>query len=214
MLTIYHLAISQSDRVVWLMEELEAPYQLEWFDRNEKGLAPDEYRALHPSGTSPIIRDGDVLLAESAAIVEYLSQRYGKGCLSVAPDQPNYPDYLYWMQFSNNALTLFFFRKTVQTLAGTSDDQEAVSRLEFLSRREEAYYQYLDQRLSEVEYLAGDRLTCADILAVFNLTTLPLAGARSVDDLPHVMAYLERIKQRPAYIKAMQIAGPGAKKPA
>lgn len=211
MVTIYHLAISQSDRVVWLMEELNAPYQLEWYDRNERGLAPDEYRAIHPAGTSPIIRDGDVLLAESAAIVEYLSQRYGKGCFSMAPDQPNYPDYLYWMQFSNNALTMFFFRKSVQILA--ADNQDGVARLEFLSRREDAYYQHLNQRLSEVEYLAGDQLTCADFLAVFNLTTLPLAGARAVDDLPHVVAYLERIKQRPAYIKAMQIAGPGAKKP-
>ncbi|WP_101757098.1 glutathione S-transferase family protein [Oceanicoccus sp. KOV_DT_Chl] len=210
MVTIYHLGVSQSDRVVWLMEELNAPYTIEWYDRGSDGLAPAEYRALHPAGTAPIIKDGDVVLAESAAIVEYLSQRYGNGQLSVAPDQANYPDYLYWMQFSNNALTLFFIHLTVGVFPV---EQQAAANVDFLTRREEAYYQHLNQRLGEVDFLAGDTLTCADILAVFNLTTLPLAGARKVDDLPNVVAYLERIQQRPAYSKAMSIAGPGAQKP-
>ena len=98
MITIYHLGVSQSDRIVWLMEELALPYQLEWYDRGENGLAPAEYLALHPAATAPVIRDGDLVLCESAAIVEYISQRYGEGKLSVASDQPNFPDYLYWMQ--------------------------------------------------------------------------------------------------------------------
>ena len=75
MITIYHLGVSQSDRVVWLMEELNLPYHLEWFDRGEDGLAPDEYRALHPAATAPVIKDGDRTLTESAVILEYICRR-------------------------------------------------------------------------------------------------------------------------------------------
>ena len=85
MITVYHLGRSQSDRIVWLMEELGLPYNLEWFDRGEDQLAPQAYRDLHPVGTSPIIRDGDTVLSESAAICEYVSQKYGNGALSVQP---------------------------------------------------------------------------------------------------------------------------------
>ena len=108
MITVYHLGVSQSDRVVWLLEELDLSYQLEWFDRGEDMLAPDEYRALHPVGTAPIIRDGDRVLSESAAIVEYISQKYGNGSMSVSPDQDNYADYLYWMQFNGNIMAILF----------------------------------------------------------------------------------------------------------
>ena len=92
MITIYHLGVSQSDRIVWLMEELGLPYQLEWFDRAESGLAPLEYKALHPVATAPVIRDGDLVLCESQAIVEYIINRHGNGRFGVDKDQPNYPD--------------------------------------------------------------------------------------------------------------------------
>ncbi|MEP1594090.1 MAG: glutathione S-transferase N-terminal domain-containing protein, partial [Halieaceae bacterium] len=108
MITIHHLGVSQSDRVVWLMEELQLPYELKWYDRGEDFLAPPEYRALHPSGTAPIITDGELVMAESTAIVEYISQRYGEGKLSVPVDSPEYPHYLYWMQFNNNLQTPIF----------------------------------------------------------------------------------------------------------
>lgn len=211
MITLYHLGVSQSDRIVWLMEELNLPYQLEWFDRGEDGLAPPEYRALHPVGTAPIIKDGELVLSESAAIAEYISQRYGNGALSVAPDQPNYPDYLYWMQFNGNVQSVFFSKMVAAKL---TDNPQDVPMMATLQRREDAYYQFLNKRLGESEFIAGPSLTCADIMAMFNLTTLQLFGSRSIDDLPNIKAYVERISQRPAYIKAMAIAGPEAKKPA
>ena len=86
MITIHHLGVSQSDRIVWLMEELELPYKLQWHDRGEDMLAPESYRALHPAGTAPIIEDGDTILAESAAIVEYIIHRHGKGRLALSPE--------------------------------------------------------------------------------------------------------------------------------
>lgn len=208
MITVYHLGVSQSDRVVWILEELNTPYKLEWFDRGEDLLAPQEYRALHPVGTSPIIRDGDTVLAESAAIVEYISQKYGNGRLSIAPSEENYADYLYWMQFNSNVMAMFF-AKSVQSKEADSSNTFSTA----LSRREEAYYQHLNERLGETPYLAGEQFSCADIMAVFSLTTMPLFGGRKIDDLSNVGPYLERITSRPAYIKAMEIAGPNATRP-
>jgi glutathione S-transferase len=212
MITVYHLGVSQSDRIIWLMEELNLPYQLKWFDRGEDGLAPDEYRALHPAGTAPIIRDGELILAESAAIAEYISQRYGNGALSVAVDSPDYADYLYWMQFNSNVQSIFFGKMALSGLPESAQASKNVMTT-IMQRREHAYYQYLNDRLASSQFLAGDQLSCADILSVFNLTTLPLFGGRAIDDLRNVVAYLDRIKQRPAYIKAMVIAGPEAQRP-
>ncbi|NND67928.1 MAG: glutathione S-transferase [Halioglobus sp.] len=212
MITIHHLGVSQSDRVVWLMEELEQPYELKWYNRGEDFLAPPEFRALHPVGTAPVIEDGDVMMAESTAIVEYLSQRHGGGCLSVAPDDPAYPHYLYWMNFNNNLQSLLFMKMAYQ--AGGGDMAAGGTVVDVMQRREDGIYNFLEQRLGESEYLGADRFTCADIMSMFNLTSLEMLGARPVDDaLPNTRAYVERISARPAYQKAMAIAGPAATAP-
>jgi glutathione S-transferase len=210
MITIHHLGVSQSDRIVWLMEELKLPYRLEWYDRGPDGLLPPAYLTLHPAATAPVITDGDLVLPESAAIVEYISHRYGEGRLSVAPERPNYPDYLYWMHFNNNVQGLFF-AGLASRAQGAGDAKNPV--LGFIERRESGYYRHLDQRLGESPYLAGPDFTCADLMVTFNLTTLSRLGGRSIDDLPHVAPYLERITRRPAYMRAMSIAGPTATRP-
>jgi glutathione S-transferase len=204
MLTIHHLGVSQSDRIVWLMEELGLPYKLEWYNRGADQLMPPEYAALHPASTAPVIEDGDVLLSESAVILEYICHRYAGGKLTVGPQQSNYPEYLYWMHFNNNVQGLFFAKYALLAQGGA----DAIPG--FITRREDGYYRYLDRRLGESAYLAGPEFTCADIMVVFNLTSLPLFGGRAISDLPHVQSYVKRIEQRPAYIKAMAIAGPSA----
>jgi glutathione S-transferase len=208
MLTIHHLGVSQSDRIVWLMEELGLPYRLKWYSRGADGLQPPEYVALHPASTAPVVEDDGRVLSESAAILEYICHRYAGGKLTVRPDQPNYFDYLYFMHFNNNVQGLFFARLA---LGPDAKGPQADRVNGFIKRREDGYYHYLDQRLAESPYLAGPEFTCADIMVTFNLTELPLFGGRKIDDLPHVQAYVERIGKRPAYVKAMQIAGPGAK---
>lgn len=213
MITIHHLGVSQSDRVVWLMEELDKPYELKWYNRGEDFLAPPEFRALHPVGTAPIIEDGELVMAESTAIVEYLSQRYGGGCLSVGPDDPAYPHYLYWMQFNNNFQSALFMKMAFQ--AGGGDLAAGGQVVDVMQRRENGLYNFLEQRLGESDYLGADRFTCADIMSLFNLTSLELLGARAIDDLePNTKAYVERVTARPAYQKAMAIAGPAATPPA
>lgn len=210
MITIHHLGISQSDRVVWLMEELGLPYELKWYNRGEDRLAPPAYLALHPAATAPVIQDGDEVLTESAVILEHICHRHAGGRLTVGPSQPNYTEYLYWMHFNNNLLGLFFAQSALN--AGASGPvADAYGGL--VRRRRENYYRYLDQRLGKAPYLAGPDLTCADIMVTFNLTALPLFGGREVGDLANVSAYVHRIEQRPAYVKAMQIAGPKAVPP-
>ncbi|KZX58279.1 glutathione S-transferase [Halioglobus sp. HI00S01] len=213
MLTIHHLGVSQSDRVVWLMEELGLHYELKWYNRGEDFLAPAEFRALHPLGTAPIITDGDLVMAESTAIVEYISQRYGEGKLSVAVEDQDYPNYLYWMNFNNNFQSVLFMKMAYQ--AGGGDLAAEGQIVDVMLRREQGLYDYLEQRLGESEYLGAARFSCADIMAMFNLTSLEMLGARPVDEsLPNTKAYVERICARPAYKKAMSIVGPAATPPA
>jgi len=210
MITIHHLGVSQSDRIVWLMEELHLPYHLKWYNRGADQLAPEEYLALHPTATAPVIEDGDLRLAESGAIVEYICHRYADGKLTVGPAQPNYAEYLYWMYFNNNVQGLFFAK---MALGGKATTPEAEMIAKAIKRREDSYFRYLNQRLGVSPYLAGPEFTCADVMVTFNVTELPLFGGRSIDDLPNVQAYVQRIGERPAYQKAMQIAGPTAVPP-
>jgi glutathione S-transferase len=209
---IHHLGVSQSDRIVWLMEELGLPYELKWYDRGEDFLSPPEFRALHPAGTAPIITDGDLVMAESTAIVEYISQRYGDGKLSVKASDADYPHYLYWMQFNNNLQSALFIKMAVQS-TGVKPDADNLMLTTTL-RREEGIYRALEQRLGESEYLGGPQFSCADVMSLFNLTSLAMLGARAIDDsLPNTKDYVARVTARPAYKKAMDIAGPGAARP-
>jgi len=209
MLTIHHLGVSQSDRVVWLMEELGLPYRLQWYNRGADRLMPPEYLSLHPAATAPIVQDGDRTLVESAVILEYVCHRYAGGKLTVGPSQPNYTDYLYWMHWNNNAQGLFFAKLAL----GSAQGPEAQRTGAFIQRRTRGYYDYLNQRLGEVPYLAGPEFTCADIMVTFNLTSLPLFGGQGIADLSNAQAYVRRIGERPAYQRAMQIAGPAATPP-
>ncbi len=211
MITIHHLGVSQSDRIVWLMEELGLAYELKWYHRNrDDNLAPDDYLALHPAATAPLITDNGKVYAESAVIVEHICHRHGGGRLTVSPNQSNYEDYLYWMHLNNNLLGLFFARMAL----GAGVDSPASKQLErLINRRDKGYHVYLNKRLGDVEYLAGEEFTCADIMVVFNLTSLPLFGGRAIDDLSNITAYVRRISDRPAFMRAMEMAGPNARPP-
>lgn len=212
MITIHHLGVSQSDRIVWLMEELNLPYKLKWYNRGADRLAPAEYLALHPAATAPVIEDEGRMLAESVVILEHICHRHAGGKFTVGPAQSNYEDYLYWMLFNNNVQGLFFAKLALSDQTTSSPNADLMKVL--IHRREEAYYHHLDQRLAGSKYVAGPEFTCADMMVMFNITSLPLFGGRACDDLPNVKAWAERIGQRPAYQKAMAIAGPAAQPPA
>ncbi|PJK31713.1 glutathione S-transferase family protein [Minwuia thermotolerans] len=210
MITIHHLGVSQSDRVVWLMEELGLPYELKWYRRKANRLMPDDYVALHPAATAPVIDDDGRRLTESAVILEHICHRHAGGRFTVSPDQANYPDYLYWMHFNNNALGLYF----AQLALGANPEGETTPLVrELLRRRWDGYYAMLEQTLGRTPYLAGDEITCADFMTMYDVVRIIPSGGRSIDDLPNTKAYAARIGQRPAYRKAMEIAGPEATPP-
>lgn len=209
MITIHHLGVSQSDRIVWLMEELGLPYDLKWYDRLNN-LMPPEYLALHPAATAPVVTIDGRNLAESTAIVQYLCDCHADGRLTRKPGHPHYFDYLYWMQFNNNVQGLFFAKSAARVAVAPEKRPPPA----FVQRREDGYYGYLEQHLGTVPYVAGDELTAADIMVAFNVTTLARFGGRRLDEMPNTQAYVQRLEARPAYIKAMAIAGPTATRPA
>ncbi|KAF7377471.1 putative glutathione S-transferase [Mycena sanguinolenta] len=99
-LTVYHLNVSQSERIPWLCEELAISYELKTYKR-APNFAPPEYKALHPSGSAPIIQDGDLTLAESGACMEYIANRYAGGALFLPPTHPAYAQFIYWWHWAN-----------------------------------------------------------------------------------------------------------------
>lgn len=206
-LVVHHLGVSQSERIVWLCEELDTPYELKLYDRDPTSrMAPAAYKALHPMGIAPVIDDGDVRISESGAIVEYILGRYGGGRLVVASDQPNYADYLFWLHFANGSLVANEMLAMVSMVLGAAPDHPAMGMIRDRASRA---YGLVEARLGETPYFAGDELTAADIMMVFGLTTLRAFAPRDFKDQPNIRAYLQRIGARPAYRRAMEKGDPG-----
>lgn len=207
MLTIHHLGISQSDRIVWLCEELGVPYTLKRYERDATTrLAPADYKALHPAGTAPVITDSDLVLGESGAIMEYILHTYGDGRLTVKPGDPGYADYLFWFHFSNGSLMPIAMMRLVAAAAG----QDATSPIMgFIGERDRRAFGHIEARLGAAPYFAGEAFTAADIIMAFPLTTGRLFGARDLSGAPNTRAWLKRIGARPAFQRAMAAAEPG-----
>jgi glutathione S-transferase len=205
MLTVHHLGISQSERIVWLCEELDIPYDLVRYERDKvTRLAPAQYRALHPAGTAPVITDGDIVLAESGAIIEYISAKYGNGRLAVASDAPNFADYLFWLHFSNGSVMPGAMLDLVVSMAGVGE----TDLVRHLRARSDRAFDLMERRLGATDYLAGSELTTADIMMLFPLTTMRLFAPRDLSPYPNIRAYLQRIGKRPAYRRAMAKGDP------
>ena len=207
MLTVHHLGRSQSERIVWLCEELAIAYELKRYERDPVTiLAPPELKALHPAQTAPVIADGSVLLAESAAIVEYLIARHGGGRLALGADHPGFADYLYWFHFANGNLQPSLGRSmTLRRLGVAADDPVAVG----IQGRLDRAFGMVESRLGAVPYLAGSEFTAADIMTVFSLTTMRHFMPVDLAGRPNILAYLQRIAGRDAYRRAMDKGDPG-----
>lgn len=204
-ITVHHLGVSQSERVVWVCEELGLDYTLVTYARDPvTRMAPPEYKALHPMGTAPVVTDGGATFGESGAIVEYIVAKYGDGRLAVTPDAPNFADYLFWLHFANGSLVTTEMMSMVTAMAGGDNPMMAM-----INDRAEKAYDLIERRLGEVPYFAGDALTAADIMMVFTLTTMRAFSPRDHSGRPNILAYLQRIAARPAYQRAMAKGDPG-----
>ena len=206
MLTIHHLGKSQSERIIWLCEELGVAYALKHYVRDPVTiLSPPELKVLHPLGAAPVITDRALVLPESGAIVEYNIAKYGGGRLALGPTHPDFAQYLYWFHFANANFQSHMGRNMMMrrlnlpadnpTMAGT------VGRLDRVLNLVEA-------RLGEAQYLAGAEFTAADIMIVFSLTTMRIFLPLDLAPFGNILAYLQRIGGRPAYQRAMQKGDP------
>ena len=203
MLTVHHLRISQSERIVWLCEELGLDYELKLYQRrSDNNLAPDEYKALHPMGIAPVITDGDLVLGESGAICDYIDRKYGGAKLSPGPDDPDFAGHLFWFHFSN---ATFMTNGMMALVAGRMGGEMP----EFVSDRVAKAWRLAEARLGEAPFFGGRQLTTADVMMGFNLTTSRMFSNAPLDGFPKIAAYLKRIGERPAYRRAIEKCEPG-----
>jgi glutathione S-transferase len=206
MLKIHHLGHSQSERIVWLCEELGLPYELVHYTRDPvTRLSPPELRALHPLGAAPVIDDDGLRLAESAAIVEYIIVMHGGGRLKLEPGHPEYADYLYWFHFANGNLQPVVGRLLSVSRAKLGADHPVQRATQ---ERLDRVLGLLEARLGEVPHLAGEAFSAADIMSVFSLTTMRLFQPFDLTPYANIRAWLKRIGARAAYRRAMEKGDP------
>lgn len=204
MLTVYHLETSRSDRVIWLLEELGLDYQVVTFDRDPKTMrAPAEMKALHPLAKAPMLGDGDRILIESGAIVEYVVGRYGsepgRPQLAPKPTDPDWPDYLQWLHFAEGSamlpMLLDHFEKAGMCGPVGSSQIAAMARSEM-----DRLFKALDEILAKQEWMAGPRFTAADCMMGWYIEMIELRG--EIGPYPALQRYVAKLAARPARQRA------------
>ncbi|KAJ7696685.1 glutathione S-transferase [Mycena rosella] len=201
-LTVHHLQVSQSERLPWLCEELDIPYTLVLHQRAPI-FSPQSIKDLNPLGQAPVIQDGSLTLSESAACAEYIIHVHGNGKLALPPSHKNYADYLYWFHFANSNL-----QPLVLMVLQFSRIENAGPYAEGQLERFGKLLAFMDARLVDNPWLAGDEFTAADIMTVFTLTTMRAFYPFDLTGYPAILAYLERVVQRDGYKKARAKADP------
>ncbi len=202
MIVLHHLNHSRSMRILWLLEELEVEYQIKHYERDpETNRAPAELKSVHQLGKSPVIEDGDQIIAETGAIIVYLLDKYSDGSLRPDKESPEYVDYVHFLHFAEGSAMLPFLLALYTSYLG-----EAAAPLQPLIVSEiKGILDYCEYALTRNEYFAGDHLTGADIQMIF-----PLEAAKARGRLIEYEAcndYVDKIHKRPAYLRALEKGG-------
>ena len=219
MITVHHLNNSRSQRVLWLLEELELPYEIVHYQRDAKTmLAPPELRKVHPLGKSPVVTTDDGLaLAESGAIVETVIERFGQGRLAPPAGSPEALRYRYWLHYAEGSamppllLKLvfdkiesskmpFFAKPIAKAIAGKAKSS-------FITPNIATHLDFMEGELGKSEWFAGDAFTGADIQMSFPVEAAEARGGLDASR-PKLMAWLARIHARPGYKRALERGGP------
>lgn len=217
MITVHHLNNSRSQRVLWLLEELGLPYEIVRYERDPKTmLAPKSLRAIHPLGKSPILVDGEVTVAESGAIVEYLVGRYGEGRLKPPAGTPEALRYTYFLHYAEGSamppllLKLVFVRMETAPVPFFA---KPVARLlakgaqkAFVDPQLKLHLDYLEGEIRPSGWFAGEAFTAADIQMSFPLEAAASRGGLD-ESRPRLCAFLKAIHARPAYRAALERGG-------
>jgi glutathione S-transferase len=222
MITVHHLETSRSQRVLWLLEALGLPYELKVYKRDPRSrLAPPELKKIHPLGKSPVITDGDLVVAESGAILEYLAETYGASApdlhLVPATGTPEHRQCRFWMHFAEGSLMNWLVMKLVFMTIPT---QPMPFFVRPIARQLCAQVQqklvdpnignalaYMDQHLATHAWFAGDQLTLADFQMSFAVEAAMARGG-DAKRFPHLAAYRDRMVALPAYQRGVAKGGP------
>jgi glutathione S-transferase len=217
MIVVHHLNNSRSQRVLWLLEELGLPYEIVRYQRDPKTmLAPKSLREIHPLGKSPVLVDGDITLAESGAIVEYLLERYGQGRFKPAPGTAEARRYTYFLHYAEGSamppllLKLVFIR---MESAPVPFFAKPVARMlargaqkAFVDPQLKLHLDYLEGEIGKTGWFAGSEFSAADIQMSFPLEAAFSRGGLDASR-PGLVAFLDRIHARPAYQAALSRTG-------
>jgi glutathione S-transferase len=222
MITLHHLENSRSQRVLWLLEELGVPYRVQRYARDtQTQLAPPELLAVHPLGKSPVISDGDITVAESGAIVEYLLDTYGQGRLRPAAGSPQHRQFVYWLHFAEGsampilvmklvfdkvraAPVPFFVKPIVKAIA----DKVTAS---FIAPNLKRQLAFMEGEMQHQPWFAGEEFSAADVQMSFVLEAAAQRGSDNgsfAASYPRLADLLARFHARPAYQRALAAGGP------
>ena len=224
MITVHHLETSRSQRVLWLLEELGVPYELKVYQRDKATrLAPPELKKIHPLGKSPVITDGNEVIAESGAIIEYLVETYGAQIggdlahLQPTPRTTEHRQCRFWMHYAEGSLMNwlvmrlvfgsiprqpmpFFVRPVARALCAGVQEK-------LIQPNVQAALAFMEHHLAQHHWFAGEHLSLADFQMSFAVEAALARGA-AASAWPHLHAYLQRIQARPAYQQALAKGGP------
>ena len=223
MIKVHHLNNSRSQRILWMLEELNLEYEIVLYERDVKTLlGPESMSKVHPLGKSPIITDDrsgeKILIAESGAIIEYLLETYGKNSSLITPETGTQEkrDYRYWLHFSEGSLmpplliSLIFDRvKKARVPFFVKPITKAVSDkvlTEFINPNILLLLDHIEASLKGKKWFLGDQLSGADIQMSFPLETSVASGLIN-ENYPSIQLYVERIHQQPAYHAALKKGG-------
>ena len=224
MITVHHLEKSRSQRVLWLLEELGVPYELKLYQRDAKTmLAPPELKAVHPLGKSPVITDGDLTIAESAAILEYVIDTFGGqapaqfGSLRPAAATEAHRQYNYWMHYAEGSLMPSLVMKLIFTTIPTQPmpffvrpiARQLCAKVQssFIDPGIATQLQVIDDHLSRNAWFTGEHISLADFQMSFPVAAA-LARGDGAKNFKHMAAYARKIEARPAYQRALAKGGP------
>ncbi len=201
MLKLHHAPNSRAGRIVWLLEELGLEYELNRMEFHPRALKSDEHRARHPLGRVPVLEDGDVMLYESGAIVEYIIARHSDGKLKPAVESPLFPEYLQWFHYCEGMVMPPVNTVVVQTILLPPErrSEEALGQARRLLTKALAP---VNDALEGREYMIGD-LSGADFM-IGHASFMSRRIGCVTDDMPHLHAYIDRLEARPAFQKGIQ----------
>lgn len=201
-LIVHHLNNSRSQRILWLLEEIAAPYKVKYYDRDATtNLAPPELIAVHPLGKSPVISDGDRVIIESGAITEYLCERHGGAHLVPARGTDDHISHLEWLHFAEgSAMTPILLRIYTARLG------EAAAPLEpRINHQLDAHFAYMESRVGDSGHFIGDSLSAADIMLSFPAEIAIMQGM--APRYPKLAAFVNACHARPAWQRAREKGG-------